>query len=94
MSVIVKFQCDGCRVVTEEAPAWRHAKQLAHSLVAIPTVEAAINDAAAKVADGWEVYDPWTRCTYCPDCWECITDHPSGCGENEPCGVRAAEGTA
>ena len=85
MSVLVRFRCDGCPAVTEEAPAWRHAKQVGHSLIAVPTVEASIEEAAEKVAPGWTIYDPWTRCVYCPACWECITEHPSGCGDNGPC---------
>lgn len=22
--------------------------------------------------DGWVVFDPYTQCTYCPDCWASI----------------------
>lgn len=26
----------------------------------------------AVAPDGWIVSDPWTRCTYCPACWQGI----------------------
>ncbi len=25
--------------------------------------------------DGWIAFDPYTQCTYCPDCWKEIADH-------------------
>ena len=28
-----------------------------------------ITDIEEAAPDGWIVFDPWTQCTYCPDCW-------------------------
>jgi hypothetical protein len=92
VSVIVRFECDGCRAVTDEAPAWRHiGQQVGPSMYLVPTVEGAVNAAAAKVAEGWMIYDEWTRCTYCPACWTCIIEHERPCGEGEPCSMLGAE---
>ena len=70
MSVSIVLNCDGCEASTQGGSMYRHlGPRVGHSLYLRPTLEAAFE---AAVPDGWVAYDPWTYCTYCPDCWESI----------------------
>ena len=56
MSVLVRFECDGCLDGKTEGLKWLSWNDQ-------------IQDIAPE---GWIAFDPFTGCCYCPSCWEDI----------------------
>lgn len=71
MSTWIRLRCDGCGLATEVGPINREFVSfngLGHGYGRWkePDVDRAVEPS------GWIWSDPYTRCTYCPDCWKGI----------------------
>ncbi len=69
--ITVKFSCDGCHT---EVNGTSFLKSEFHGVTGkshgFGHWE---NELAEDMApEGWIAFDPYTRCTYCPDCWQSI----------------------
>lgn len=78
VTAILKYSCGGCDK-TEEVQVPRlgsrfHGISGGESGVGRWVNERA--DAEAHCPEGWMAFDPYTRCTYCPDCVEAIWPDP------------------
>ena len=78
MTVMLKLSCGGCDATAEVGPVRRrfygvNGKDYGIGRYAIDPVE----DFAPK---GWVMFDPYTQCTYCPECWDRIEN---GGGDTE-----------
>ena len=90
MSVMLLLECSGCYDATATVgPLRKRFVSFSGKSYGVGTFQ--LDDPEPLTPDGWVMFDPYTQCTYCPDCWTCIVEHPSGCGEDEPCSVRAAK---
>lgn len=68
MSVTLLLRCNGCDAQVETAP-WR-----CEYVPIGPTnfVQRRTPDVQTIVPDGWQMWDPYTLATYCPECWASI----------------------
>jgi len=72
MSVRVIFNCSGCG---KTEPGTGPIRKVFRSFsgrdygFGRAVYENTIEDV---VPDGWMAYDPWTQCTYCPECWKSV----------------------
>ena len=68
--ITVKFECGGC-FKTEEAQMKRQFVSLNGKGYGFGSYH---TDSIDEITpEGWIAFDPWTQCTYCPECWESIT---------------------
>lgn len=67
MSIKILFECDGCFGVVESDRVTREFESFSGKGHGFGRWS------APKVADyapnGWFAFDPYTSCTYCPECW-------------------------
>lgn len=82
MSVKISFECDGCNAESGEAIRIRreHVYHPVGQMNGIPMsrVERRPFDVQAAAPDGWVASDPYTACTYCPECWAIVeSDTPA-----------------
>lgn len=80
MSTTLHLKCDGC-------DAEIHTERISKSFISFsgrsyglgqwhnPDIDAAVD------ATGWVWSDPYTSCTYCPDCWKGIVAAPTEVSE-------------
>ena len=69
MTVDVIFRCSGCDATARgTAPLRREFRSLSGRTYGFGYPVAA-NNVEDVVPEGWVAYDPWTYCTYCPDCY-------------------------
>jgi hypothetical protein len=66
--ITVKFECDGCDATIDGCKTLQQTYE--EPLRTVP-LRGAIEDMASK---GWVAFDPYTHCTYCPECWKEIMD--------------------
>lgn len=71
MSVKVTFECDGCFAEAGEPVSVKRRFESFSGRGHGFGVEEKVSDLAP---DGWIAFDPFTSCTYCPDCWASITN--------------------
>ena len=75
MSVKVKFECGGCFAEAEGTDWLSSGVRYEPAGFSLPGVGAMSRryddgpDVQAVAPEGWIAYDPYTQCTYCPDCW-------------------------
>lgn len=72
MTVKVVFECDGCETTVKGTePIKRFFESFNVKGYGFGTYHTlTIEDVLPK---GWIDFDPYTSCTYCPNCWEEIT---------------------
>jgi len=69
MGVEVTFECGGCFKTAEGTDRLRKEfMSFSGRGYGFGTVGPA-NTVEDVTPEGWVAYDPWTYCTYCPDCW-------------------------
>ena len=70
----IKMICGGCEAEQETQPIRKKFKSITGRSWGIGNFE--ITD-IEKLADieGWILFDPYTQCTYCPDCWKSIKEN-------------------
>jgi hypothetical protein len=74
VGVEVIFRCDGCH--KEEigtAPLRREFRSLSGRSWGIGG-SVKVNPVENVTPEGWVAYDPYTYCTYCPECWKSIIE--------------------
>ena len=82
----IKYECGGCdaehtsnpvRLSAERNPlhyaSWADVRAAGRS-GALCVTETPKLDPEDHAPEGWVVFDPYTLCTYCPDCWKSIED--------------------
>jgi hypothetical protein len=68
MSVRLLLSCGGCDATAEVGPLRRrYVSVFGGNLCRVTT-----DDPEALAPDGWVMWDPYTHCTYCPECWASI----------------------
>lgn len=67
--VKVIFQCGGCDAKAEAHVSRQFVSVSGRSYGFGSYVEQKVSDVAPK---GWIAFDPYTSCTYCPECWASI----------------------
>ncbi len=66
------FQCDGCLAEAEgKSPSSEFISFSGRSYGFGSRHESPIRELSP---DGWIAFDPYTGCTYCPECWKSIED--------------------
>lgn len=73
MSVQVRFHCDGCTKVAEGT------ERIRSDFVSVSGRSYGVGSfreepASTKAPEGWVPFDPFTRCCYCPECWQQIAE--------------------
>lgn len=76
ITVTIQYACGGCRraetinagLIQREFVSL-NGKGYGFGKWVTPTV-----DFEAHAPDGWLAFDPYTQCTYCPDCWDSIVN--------------------
>ena len=71
MGTTIKMSCGGCEATAETGPIIRtlHSvtgKSYGYGAYRYPTISEMVEPT------GWVWSDPYTGCTYCPDCWKQI----------------------
>ena len=83
MSVRVSFECNGCFKKADGTArierAFRSFSGKSHGFG--PAIGVYLNTIEDVAPEGWVPYDPYTYCTYCPDCWKAIEE---GIEEGDP----------
>ena len=66
MSITVTFQCTGC---FRTEPGTTILQRGCWSFTGREVPKRGVEDVAPE---GWIAFDPYTGCTYCPECWAWI----------------------
>ena len=76
MSITVQFECGGCFKsvpgTTFLSTEFRSVSGRAHGFGG----QVMKRGIAEVTPEGWIAFDPYTACTYCPECWKSIVDEP------------------
>jgi hypothetical protein len=70
LSTCLHLHCDGCGAETNTVPIRKRFESVSgrsHGFGSWRPPD--IDDAVAEGCPGWVWSDPYTRCTYCPECW-------------------------
>jgi hypothetical protein len=73
MTTKVHMKCDGCDAEKTTEYARRTFTSFTGKSYGIGTYHYPTIDELVKPT-GWTWSDPYTGCTYCPDCWKSIED--------------------
>lgn len=76
MPISVTFECGGCRAVAAGTGPLRQriSQEPVSSTWDRVTVQPPLVESIAP--DGWMPFDPYSHCTYCPECWAGIISEP------------------
>ena len=64
MTIDITYKCGGCCAEAEVRGVRQTTTQVSAlmALISTPTLR-------TSAPKGWVAFDPYTGCTYCPDCW-------------------------
>lgn len=70
----VIFECGGCGA---EAKGTEPIRNVFHSLSGKGYGFGTHKQMSVEsvTPDGWIAFDPWTQCTYCPECWDSLKNN-------------------
>jgi hypothetical protein len=70
MTVTLTLHCGGCdRTAEGTGPLCKSWVPVSQNFS-----RESLENPEALTPDGWVMFDPYTLCTYCPDCWTSITE--------------------
>lgn len=88
MSVTVTFHCGGCDAKVEGTKPLRREFRSFSGRGYGFGASMPSNTVEDVCPEGWMAYDPYTYCTYCPECWASIEN--GTCDDDEA--IRRSEG--
>ena len=70
MTITVKYECGGCFKSEEWKRPQRRFISINGKGYGFGSYKT--DDLESVAPDGWVAFDPYTGCTYCPECWASI----------------------
>ena len=76
----ILFECGGCDA---KAEGWLKREFVSISGRSWGFGSYRETKAQEAAPEGWVAFDPYTGCTYCPECWESIENGPLDSAAND-----------